>query len=323
MSKEIGLKLKQERINKKLTVDDVASKLKIRKLFIEAIEDGKFNELPGLTYIIGFVISYAKLLGIAYEPLVEALKSQQHTTNIKTNVGLASSKMESALPSFGIIALALVALVVVCIVWAFYGDDEAVKINKEIPVTIEKVNIKDVKKPEESNLEVVPVADVLKTELYKNQTSKPVVKKLEVENTIKIKPLLISEKPITQNVKAKYSSIPIENAKIVIMALEDSWVQIRKNEELLFSKILVAGDSYYISDYSDEIVMDIGNAGGIYITVEEKVLPALGAKGVIVRNFAFTKDSLDNFAKSKQVLAPTVMMKKNVVAPVSDNAENE
>ena len=69
----IGNKLRHRRQELNLSLDEVARQTKIRKTYILAIEEERFEELPGKVYIVGFLQNYARTLGIPAKPLVEAL----------------------------------------------------------------------------------------------------------------------------------------------------------------------------------------------------------------------------------------------------------
>lgn len=60
----IGEKLREERIARGLTLDEVSKATKIKASFLSAIEDGLYNKLPSSTYAQGFVNNYAEYLGI-------------------------------------------------------------------------------------------------------------------------------------------------------------------------------------------------------------------------------------------------------------------
>lgn len=62
--KHISDILKEERIKKSLSIEDVVNATKIRKSFIVAIEDGRLGSLPSESYALGFVKNYASFLGI-------------------------------------------------------------------------------------------------------------------------------------------------------------------------------------------------------------------------------------------------------------------
>jgi cytoskeleton protein RodZ len=70
--RDVGKLLAEARANAALSAEDAASRLCLRPQQIEAIESGEVDRLPGQTFVRGLIRSYAKLLQIDAEPLVEA-----------------------------------------------------------------------------------------------------------------------------------------------------------------------------------------------------------------------------------------------------------
>lgn len=68
---ELGEQLKQARINKKMSLEEVQEMTKIQKRYLESIEEGEFNKLPGSFYTKAFVKSYAEAVGLNYDVLLE------------------------------------------------------------------------------------------------------------------------------------------------------------------------------------------------------------------------------------------------------------
>ena len=66
----VGEFFKQVRETKGLTVDEVASKTRIRSDFVKALEDGNFAVLPDQVFAKGFVRSYARSLGLDEEDAI-------------------------------------------------------------------------------------------------------------------------------------------------------------------------------------------------------------------------------------------------------------
>ena len=82
------------------------------------------------------------------------------------------------------------------------------------------------------------------------------------------------------------------DARVVITAVDDSWVQIMgPDNELLLTRIMHAGDSYRVPDRPG-LVMVTGNAGGLEVRVDDAVAPTLGPLGVVMRNIALDPDRL-------------------------------
>ncbi|MBT4908061.1 MAG: helix-turn-helix domain-containing protein [Rhodospirillaceae bacterium] len=72
----VGAFLREARETTGRTVADVAQNLRIRRVYLEAIEDGRFDELPGATYAVGFVRSYAAYLRLDAPSLVARFKEE-------------------------------------------------------------------------------------------------------------------------------------------------------------------------------------------------------------------------------------------------------
>lgn len=61
----VGQKLKEERIKKGYTLEDVAKATKIKVVFLQAIEKGEYKKLPTSAYSYGFVKNYGTFLGLS------------------------------------------------------------------------------------------------------------------------------------------------------------------------------------------------------------------------------------------------------------------
>jgi cytoskeleton protein RodZ len=60
----VGGLLRRRREEIQQDIEDVSRQLRIRSAYIRAIEEGKFQELPGNAYAVGFVRAYADYLGL-------------------------------------------------------------------------------------------------------------------------------------------------------------------------------------------------------------------------------------------------------------------
>lgn len=61
---KLGQRLHALRTQKKLTIDEVSQAIKIKPIFLIAIEKSEFHKLPSPAYAQGFVRNYATYLGI-------------------------------------------------------------------------------------------------------------------------------------------------------------------------------------------------------------------------------------------------------------------
>lgn len=99
--------LRQGRIKAGLSVAEVADLLCIRQVYLQAIEEGRFAELPGKVYAIGFVRSYADFLNLDGERLVQRFKSEVSGLNSATELVFPVPAPESRTPSGAIMLVAL------------------------------------------------------------------------------------------------------------------------------------------------------------------------------------------------------------------------
>lgn len=67
----VGYTLRQERERQNLSISDIEQGTSIRALYIEAIENGEYDKLPGKIYTKGFIKNYAKFLEMDVEAIVK------------------------------------------------------------------------------------------------------------------------------------------------------------------------------------------------------------------------------------------------------------
>lgn len=85
----IGQKLKDARVAKGMTLDDLQQATKIQKRYLIAIEDEKFDELPGDFYVRAFVKQYANTVGLdgndllkQYDDYLPKTKTETYTEHL-------------------------------------------------------------------------------------------------------------------------------------------------------------------------------------------------------------------------------------------------
>ena len=68
-----GERLKTARIQKQLSVEHVADQLHLRPSIVLAIEEDDYEQLPGTTFLKGYIRSYSRLVGLSESELIEEL----------------------------------------------------------------------------------------------------------------------------------------------------------------------------------------------------------------------------------------------------------
>ncbi len=72
----VGEILAAERRRQGKSVNDVVDGTKIRSRLIDALENGRYGELPNTAYVKGYIQSYARYLEISPEPLLEQYRKE-------------------------------------------------------------------------------------------------------------------------------------------------------------------------------------------------------------------------------------------------------
>jgi len=121
---EVGASLREARIVLGRDVTHVARDLRIRQVYIEAIEAGRFEDLPGLAYQTGFLRTYANYLGLDGAELAERLRTARAGTADRSELQVFSPVDEGHLPTRSVLLLAALLAIAVYGVWYFMANTE-------------------------------------------------------------------------------------------------------------------------------------------------------------------------------------------------------
>ncbi|MBU4562164.1 helix-turn-helix domain-containing protein [bacterium] len=91
--KDIGNFLKERREARGISLIEVEKDLKIRKKYLQALEEGNIDAIPGKTYIIGYLRNYSKYLGINEENINQIIQTYNNLEKQKS--GLKKTKEEN------------------------------------------------------------------------------------------------------------------------------------------------------------------------------------------------------------------------------------
>lgn len=87
---------------------DVAAMLRIRLPYLLAIEDGRYDDLPGAAYAAGFLRSYAEYVGLEPEAVVRLYKEEMAGRDVRRELYLPTPAAESRMPGGALLFGALV-----------------------------------------------------------------------------------------------------------------------------------------------------------------------------------------------------------------------
>nr|WP_106784326.1 helix-turn-helix domain-containing protein [Lysinibacillus timonensis] len=73
---ELGTRLKEARLSKGYSLDDLQEITKIQKRYLVGIEEGNFSIMPGSFYVRAFIKQYAEAVGLKSDELLEQFKNE-------------------------------------------------------------------------------------------------------------------------------------------------------------------------------------------------------------------------------------------------------
>tara|TARA_A100001015_G_scaffold132962_1_gene147514 strand:- start:1284 stop:2699 length:1416 start_codon:yes stop_codon:yes gene_type:complete len=113
---------------------DVASTLRIRYPYLEAIEAGKFADLPGKTYAVGFVRAYADHLGLDAEEVVLRFKGEIEDGELTNALNFPTPMLETGIPGGAIVFVGLIVAALTYGAWYLSTSEEGFMANLVAPL---------------------------------------------------------------------------------------------------------------------------------------------------------------------------------------------
>lgn len=142
---DLGQQLKEARLARGLSLDDVQEMTKIRKRYLEAIEAGDYKVLPGSFYVRAFIKTYAEAVGVDADELLNEHK--QHVPEVapeptmepvlqKRRSSRAAERNSKWLSTTLMWSFAVLILVVIYMYFSVWGKSDEAKDNEPDPTPV-------------------------------------------------------------------------------------------------------------------------------------------------------------------------------------------
>lgn len=154
-SQGVGQLLRDTREKLGHTLPAVATALRIRQPYLQAIEASRYQDLPGSAYAVGFVRSYADYLGLDGNEIVRRFKQESGTDfSSRAELSFPSAVSEGSFPTGGMLFIGLVVAVIAYGIW--YWSNRESSVAESVPPLPDRLAAL-IHKPVGSGSEVVPV----------------------------------------------------------------------------------------------------------------------------------------------------------------------
>jgi cytoskeletal protein RodZ len=119
LMRAVGAQLREVRQERGEELDDIAQQLRIKAIYLFGIEQGDLSMMPGRTYALGFLRSYADYLGFDGDDLIAQIKSTVANLTDRTRLRIRTPLPESRLPKTPLLVLSLAALAGIYAGWSY------------------------------------------------------------------------------------------------------------------------------------------------------------------------------------------------------------
>ncbi|WP_313150392.1 helix-turn-helix domain-containing protein [Lysinibacillus capsici] len=154
---ELGTRLKEARLSKGYSLDDLQEITKIQKRYLVGIEEGNYSIMPGSFYVRAFIKQYAEAVGLDAEEILETYKNElpstpndqvsQSMTNSPSRRKVTkgpSNKMMEAMPKIIVALFIVVIIVVIWVLWQSKNSPGTSEDNNSTPEIEYDTNVKPI-----------------------------------------------------------------------------------------------------------------------------------------------------------------------------------
>lgn len=310
-SHSVGALLRQARQSFGREVGQIGAALRIRSSHLQAIEDGRYEDLPGGTYAIGFIRTYAEYLGLDGPEMVRRFKQEIEGQEFKNDLSFPMPVSEGRVA--GSTLLLGGAIVALCGygIWYYVTSNDRGRTDQVAAVPsalLAPPSDGGVSGPPSDATAVAAPAAVSATAANAAPAGQPAA---PVAPPV---PQTASETAVSQAIllarasaapppprglpppapESQMASLPAPSAaqpapapvdpahlfgetkgayRIALRATADCWLEVRDGETMLFKRMLRPGDVYRLPDKGG-LSMRVGNAKGVEVSVDGKVIPS-------------------------------------------------
>ncbi len=162
----IGALLRASRLRRGEEPEDVAAALRIRRVYIEAIEEDRFDDLPGHAYAVGFVRGYAEYLDLDGEDVVRRFKEESSVPDQPADLSFPSFIPQHGMPRGAVLMIGVLIAALGYGGWYFLSTQDrfVAEVVTPVPSRLQPEAVQETAPATAANAaSVQPVADAPET----------------------------------------------------------------------------------------------------------------------------------------------------------------
>ncbi|MGD8925659.1 MAG: DUF4115 domain-containing protein [Thioalkalispiraceae bacterium] len=277
-----GHRLKHTREDLRLTKDEVAHHLHLDVRIVEALESDNYDELPSPAYICGYLRSYARILKLPEDEIVNAY-SKGHEINaalIPESVSIEPEKHINPALFKPVIIIILVVIVAAGLMWLAENlhifDVKPVSESTTIEVPVPEDTGSVIERPaqvqeqiQQYNAEQSAIEQIQQSGA-KLETAPSESDNLDnADDTAESSPLLIDENSTVVNANEVRTQANVGDLKLIYNA--DSWTEVTDAAgERHVYRLVNKGSEIYVDGVPPFTIL-LGNADGVEVYYKSKL----------------------------------------------------
>jgi len=314
MAARVGADLRAARERLTWTLPAVAAHLRIRLPYLEAIEDGRIEELPGNAYAVGFLRAYAQALGLDPDEITRRFRAEAGEVNRKTELSFPVPVPERGMPAGAVVLVGAVLAVLAYVGWYHFSGDQrpTAHIVQQVPDRLAPLVDKAAPAaepggPAEPGAQLgttapapgAPAATMPLPSVPPSSAAAAVT----APSAYRPNPGVAAATGGTPAANVPMPSLPPQPvatdasgdgsaSRIVLRAKADAWIQVRDRQgKVLLNRVLRNGETWAVPAHP-QLLLTTGNAGGIELLVDGVVAAPLGGEGAVRRDLLLDPEAI-------------------------------
>ena len=248
----VGDILRKERENQRMTIQEIEEGTSIRASYIEAIESGEYDKMPGRVYAKGFIKNYANFLNLNGDEIVKQF--MEEVTPVTEPVKVEEVKPESKSRTFSVSGRRL--------------EEVGSKISGNHIVAA-----------------IMVIAVLIGGFFFFSSSNGVEVAQVDSQKEISQTPTEnVNPAPVTENVvttPASAAPAPVDGVNLQATFTGDCWITVAVDGAIVYEGIMTEGQ---VADWkgNQNVYVRMGNAGAVDFVMNGQNIGKLGAIGDVV-----------------------------------------
>jgi len=261
-----GEYLRKERESRSVSLEEISAATRIRKVFLEAIEDDDTDKLPAEVFLMGFLKAYASCVGLDKDEVL--LQYKRHLDGLKNVEEIAPPPKKPLLSRRLLIVSPLAIILIVFLFFYLYpGKEEEIKARTDVI-------------SEPSSVPSMPTGEtIVQPPLPEEMAGSTVTGDKPPKEPGATVSLADGTQPLTPE-KKKAESQKEGEKTLLVKASETTWIKVQIDDKPPFEVLLKPGENLTWNALHT-LKLSIGNAGGIDLFYNGKALGKLGNSGQV------------------------------------------